>query len=90
MSRRFDIQYPLLASTSGIIRDPVRGITLAVGTTVPSDGATGYAPGCLFQDIDAAAGAQLWVNEGTRASSSFKSMTLTMKANGELATILTI
>lgn len=47
------------------------GITLARGATVPSDATTGYAKGCLFIDTDGAAGAVLYVNEGTKASSDF-------------------
>lgn len=49
---------------------PVIGIVQAAGTSVPS-GVAGYAPGCLFLDTDASAGAMLWVNEGTLASCTF-------------------
>lgn len=41
------------------------------GTTVPSDGATGYAPGCLFIKSDGGADTTLYVNEGTAASADF-------------------
>lgn len=51
------------------------GKTYERGTTVPSDGATGYAPGCIFVDTDAAAGSQLFMNEGTAASADFNAMT---------------
>lgn len=43
----------------------------AEGTTVPTDGTSGYAPGCLFLDVDAAAGANLFVNNGTTTSCLF-------------------
>lgn len=59
-------------SGNAIVLDSITGygILRAAGTTVPS-GAKGYAPGCIFHDMDAAAGAQLFVNEGTVASCSF-------------------
>ncbi len=34
----------------------------------------GYAPSCIFQDLDAAAGSQLFVNEGTFASCDFNQL----------------
>jgi len=57
-----------------IVEVPQYGITYAAGTTVPGDGTAGYAPGCIFQDLDGAAGAQLYVNEGSLASSAFKAL----------------
>lgn len=50
---------------------PGYGITLAAGTTPPADGAVGYAPNCLFLDIDATGGAGFYVNRGTKASANF-------------------
>ena len=47
------------------------GGIFASGTTVPADASAGYAPGCIFIDRDAAAGSQVWINEGTLASSLF-------------------
>jgi hypothetical protein len=44
------------------------GITLAYGTTKPTDAATGYAPGCTFVDTDSGA---VYINEGTAASADF-------------------
>jgi hypothetical protein len=40
------------------------GLLLAHGDTVPTDGATGYATGCLFQKTDGGDGTSLYVNEG--------------------------
>lgn len=40
------------------------------GTSVP-DGVTGWSPGAIFIDTDAAADAQVHYNEGTTASCSF-------------------
>lgn len=53
---------------------PGYGITMAAGTTVPSDGAAGYAPGCIFQHLDGAAGTVIYVNEGTNASADFNAI----------------
>lgn len=53
---------------------PAVGALLASGTTVPVDATIGYAPGCIFIDRDAAAGAQVFINEGTVASSLFKAV----------------
>ncbi len=47
------------------------GKILVFGTTVPADGALGYAPGCLFMDVDGGGGATIFVNEGTLASANF-------------------
>ncbi|MBW2604705.1 MAG: hypothetical protein JRE28_10395 [Deltaproteobacteria bacterium] len=44
------------------------GKTLVYGTTVPTDAATGYAPGCEFIDVDNGA---RYLNEGTSASADF-------------------
>ena len=44
----------------------------AYGTTVVSDGTTGYAKGCIFVDTDAAASNIFYTNEGTTASAAFK------------------
>ncbi len=46
----------------------------AYGTSVPS-AAAGYLSGCLFIDTDAAADAQLLINEGTLSSCSFVAQT---------------
>ncbi len=51
---------------------PIIGALFADGITVPSNGAGGYAPGCLFIDTDAAGGLQLWINEGSVTSAAFK------------------
>lgn len=57
-----------------LIRKPGVGITLAAGTTVPTDGTTDYAPGCIFLDTDAAISAQVFINTGTATSSAFKAI----------------
>lgn len=52
-------------------RIPGYGITVAMGTTVPADATQGYAPNCLFLDIDATGGLGWYINRGTFASANF-------------------
>ncbi len=47
------------------------GITQAAGLTVPADGQAGFAPGCTFVDVDAAAGSQFFINDGDATSCDF-------------------
>ena len=49
---------------------------LAHGTTVPTDGDSGYAIGCLYIHTDGGAGTALYVNEGTAASCDFDAVTV--------------
>lgn len=51
-----------------------QGDAIRYGTTVPTDASTGYAPGCIFVNVAGAAGSQVYINEGTIASSSFKAL----------------
>ena len=53
---------------------PGLGIIQAAGDTVPSDGASGYATGCLFQHTNGGAGTSLYVNEGTNTSCDFNAV----------------
>lgn len=56
--------------------DPSGNILYAIGTTVPTNGSSGYAKGCLFVDTDAAEGTTgLNCNKGTTASSFFTGVT---------------
>jgi hypothetical protein len=63
-------------ATGVLITVPGVGIMLAYGNTHPADGATGYAPGCLFLDQNASAGSILLCNEGTSASADFDAVTV--------------
>lgn len=84
MSKKWRQQY---ADVKGAIIDkPVVGVLLAAGTTVPADATAGYAPGCLFIDTDAAAGAQDWLNTGSVTSSLFKALS----AGGDSPTFTTL
>lgn len=80
MSRRLEPHYP----GQGVIAKRNVGVLFEAGTTVPADATKGYAPGCIFLDVDASAGSQVWINEGTFASSLFKALP-TLAATGLLA-----
>lgn len=48
------------------------GVTLAYGSSAPSNGAVGFAPGCEFRLYSAySAGAQVYINAGTAASATW-------------------
>ncbi len=59
------------SADGAIVRDPNNGLLYVVGTTVPTDTTAGYSAGCLFVDKNAAAGSQLYVNEGSNTSCDF-------------------
>lgn len=64
-----------LHSTSDVVAErPGVGVLFASSSTVPADGAAGYAPGCLFIQDDGAAGLQLYVNEGSATSADFNAV----------------
>ncbi len=47
------------------------GILQAYGVTVPADGTSGYAIGCIFQHVDGGGGATAYINEGSGTVSDF-------------------
>jgi hypothetical protein len=59
-----------------LIEVPGEGIYFARGTTVPADGAAGYAKGCIFVDTNAAAGSIFFGNEGTVTSADFDAISV--------------
>ena len=64
------------AGTTGDIlvyfRNNIGMIMYATGPDVPADTTAGYAKGCLFVDVNVAAGTTgLYVNVGTDASANF-------------------
>jgi hypothetical protein len=63
---------------------PETGILRDWGITVPVDGTTGYAPGCIFQDVDAGANVNFYTNNGTITSSNFEAID-TASASGTAA-----
>jgi hypothetical protein len=69
-----------------IAQDPVAGKLFAYGTTFPADGSVGFAPGCLFLDIDATTEATYWyLNVGTRPSSNFDAIDFNITENAYLS-----
>ena len=50
------------------------GYLQASGITVPTDGATGYQTGCLFQHTDGGNATSLYVNEGSVTSCDFNAI----------------
>jgi len=56
--------------------DPtLNGYLSASGDTVPTNGDTGFATGCLFSHTDGTTATALYVNEGTVASCAFVTAT---------------
>jgi uncharacterized membrane protein YjjB (DUF3815 family) len=62
-------------ATGIIVQVPGVGILQAYGKTVPSDGAAGYATGCMFQHTDGGDNTSLYVNEGSLTSANFDAVT---------------
>ena len=52
------------------------GITRAYGATVPTDGAAGFATGCIFHQVDGGVGTALYINEGDETSADFNPVVL--------------
>ena len=52
------------------------GYLIASGETVPANGSTGYATGCLFLKTNGGDGTALWCNEGDYSSSDFTAVTV--------------
>lgn len=57
-----------------ILTDGDGNALFAHGTTVPTDGDSGYATGCLYADTDGGAGTSLYVNEGSTSSCNFNAL----------------
>lgn len=61
------------ADAKGVITEGFdRNAIECEGTTVPTDGTAGYAPGCTFYKRAGTAGASVYTNEGTATSCAFK------------------
>lgn len=67
MSRRHDLQ----DATGRIEYLPGRGTIQAWGSGAPTNGQTGFAPGCTYQNLSGAAGSAFYVNTGTFTSSTW-------------------
>ena len=59
-----------------VAENELRHVLLAFGNTVPADGRTGYATGCLFIHTDGGAGTALYCNEGTVTSADFDAVSV--------------
>lgn len=63
------------ADAKGVIAETFTGhAALCEGTTVPTDGTAGYAPGCLWLLRAGAVGGQLYMNEGSVTSCDFNAI----------------
>lgn len=72
MSRKFQVQY---SDPKGAIAEkPGVGILLAAGTTVPTDGAAGYATGCIFFKTDGGEDTAAYINDGSNTSADFNAL----------------
>jgi hypothetical protein len=61
-----------IGDDGAILSIPGKGIILAAGDTVPTDGQVGYSPGCIFIDTDASSmNTTTYTNIGTEASCNF-------------------
>jgi hypothetical protein len=61
---------------TGYLADTNGDLLLCTGTTVPTNGGTGYAKGCLFIDTDVGTGTTgLNCNKGTNTSCAFTAVT---------------
>jgi hypothetical protein len=71
MSRSFAKQ----TAEPGVLYERARGICLDWGTLaeLPAAGAVGYMPGALYDAADQAAGANIYINNGTFSSALFQS-----------------
>lgn len=69
-----------LPTTGQMLNVPGVGVLLGYGTTV-GNSIQGWAKGALFLDVDAATGAQFWINVGTSATASWKGITSLDAAN---------
>ena len=63
-------------ATGFVIMDDAGNSLMAYGTTVPSDGVSGYSTGCLFVHTDGGAGTALYCNEGSSSSANFDAVTV--------------
>ena len=64
------------SGVTALLKDGQGKVLLATGTSVPANGTTKYAKGCLFIDTDVATGTTgLYCNKGTSAAAEFTAVT---------------
>jgi hypothetical protein len=66
---------PAAVATPRVIYASEDGILFCYGLTVPSDAATGYAPGCIFIHVDGTTVSRIYMNIATKASADFNLVT---------------
>lgn len=70
------MQRHTLQDATGVLESaPNIGHLQVAARTVPSNGTKGYAPGCIFQDIDGTVNANFYINNGTYLSCLFQPIT---------------
>ena len=80
--RFYDILRTAEVRTDGPAIKSPEGFILHWSKTVPTDGASGgFAPGCILIHTDGAAGSQLYINEGSATSNSFRAIPTLATAN---------
>jgi hypothetical protein len=63
------------------------GYLRAWGITVPTDGESGYAPGCVFQHTDGSGESAFYINQGTSSSCAFKGFETALQADLAATTV---
>lgn len=61
---------PAGGATPTVLFASADGVLFCYGTTEPTG--AGYAPGCIFIDINASSSAFLYINEGDATTATFK------------------
>lgn len=74
--------FPAATTTPQTLRKSSDGILSCYGKSVPADGDSGYAPGCIFIDINGSASNVLYINDGTATSADFNSIKTVGNAYG--------
>lgn len=62
-----------------------RGVVLAYGATVPTDGESGFATGCMFVDTDGGVNVTMYVNDGDATSCDFN---LGLGGTGDITSVI--
>jgi hypothetical protein len=79
-------QQNLHSASDVVVQRPGAGIVIASGSTVPTTGTAGYAPGCLFIKDNGATEATVWYyNSGTLASCTFTAVDLNITESAYLS-----
>lgn len=68
----------ILPPDGGVVKVPGGGLLIAGGLAVPASGVSGYSAGCVFHQLDGAAGSTLYLNEGTFASCDFNAVSTSL------------